>query len=90
MKTIWNIIKAETNRVKETANIIIKILPRLSTDIFCQYPKLLLMVLEVTLANMPTLLKTPTISWQTYFMHPFLAQSFKTRQLERLRKLLTL
>ena len=76
MNTIWNTIKAETNRFKETTNIdhnnyqnSLEAFNRY----FCQYPKILLMVSEAMLTNMPTLLKTLTIPWETYLMHPFLA-----------------
>ena len=65
MKTTWNIIKMETNRLKgaiSTAPINYQNSPKSSTDISCQYPKILLMVLEVKLTKFPTLLKTQTIT----------------------------
>ena len=55
----------ETNRLKgaiNTAPINYQILPRPSTDISCQYPKILLMILEVKLTKFPTLLKPQTIT----------------------------
>ena len=76
MKNAWNIIKTETNRVKETTNIVHNNLqnsPEAFNRYFCQYLKILLMVLEATLTKVSALLKNQTITCQTYFMHPFLA-----------------
>ena len=53
----------EKNRLKggiNTAPINYQNSPKSSTDISCQYPKILLMVLEVKLTKIPTLLK-PTL-----------------------------
>ena len=92
MKTTWNIIKMEKNRLKGATNTtpIVKSFPRPSTDISCQYPKILLMVLEAKLTKFPTLLRTRTITCQTYFINPFLALSFKIHQPEKVIKSLIL
>jgi hypothetical protein len=58
IKTIWNIIKAEMNRVQGTTNIILKTL---------------LMILELTLTKVLILLKTQIITCLIYFTRPFLA-----------------
>ena len=60
IKTIWNIIKEETNRAQGTTNIILnncQILLRPSTDTFCQSLETLLMILELTLTKVLVLQK---------------------------------
>ena len=74
IKTTWNIIKAEMNRLKDPqiqTLAILKIPQRIITDIFYLYLKVLLMVLEAKTIKAPILLKTQPIIYQTYFIPPF-------------------
>ena len=65
MKATWNIIKAETNRIKGTTNIVHNNSPEAFNRYFCQFPKTLLVILEVTLTKVPALLKTKLLFVKT-------------------------
>jgi hypothetical protein len=72
MKTAWNIIKAETNRVKETTYIVHnnhQNSPEAFNRYFLSIPQNIIDGIRSN-ANQSVSI---AITCQTYFMHPFLA-----------------
>jgi len=74
MKATWNIIKAETNRVKGTTNIVQNNSPEAFNRYFLSISQNIISdIRSNTNQSISIAKKNQTIICQNYFMHPFLA-----------------